>query len=54
MLPMLIPEVIGIEARKGKAGDNATRHGEYICRGNQVTSGRNALDGKLAPDVWCH
>lgn len=36
VLPMLHPEVIGIDAGEGQAGDNGARNGEYICRADRV------------------
>lgn len=51
VLPMLHPEIIGIDAGEGQARDNGTRDGEYICRADRVSGTKHTRWQACARDL---
>ena len=56
MLPMLHPEVVGIQAGKGQTRDDAAVFGKYVCmfeveKHRDASGGWDVQDGELAPEI---
>lgn len=51
VLPVLHPEVVGIEAGESQDGDHGTNDGKYTCRIHSMISRQDILDGELAPEI---